>query len=91
MSITLELKTHRHRFEDRIPFQNKPLSPTPSPHNPINKIRIWEKCPHNCSGKQMFSSHWKYHYHIIFHHGNEPRNKELSLKLGLKIIQEIEK
>ena len=89
MSSTLEHKTQRlNPFETRIPFLNKPLSPIPSPHNPINKHRISEKCPF-CKSRQTFNSHWKYHYHITFHHGNESRGRKFSLELGSKIIQEM--
>ena len=93
MSVTLKHKTQRlegssNPFESRIPFQNKPLSPIPSPHNPINKHRTNVKCPH-CKSKQTFNSHWKFHYHITFHHRKEPRNRELSLELGSQIIKEM--
>ena len=89
MSGTFDLKTQRlNPFESRIPFQNKPLSPIPSPHNPINKHRISERCPF-CTSRQTFNSHWKYHYHITFHHGNESRGRTFSLELGSKIIREL--
>ena len=89
MSSTLEHKTQRlNPFENRVPFLNKPLSPIPSPHNPINKHRISEKCPY-CKSRQTFNSHWKYHYHITFHHGNESRGRTFSLELGCQIIQDM--
>jgi hypothetical protein len=89
MSSTLLHKTQRlNPFEDRIPFLNKPLSPIPSPHNPINKHKISEKCPF-CTSKQTHTSHWKYHYHIQFHHRNESRGRKFSLELGSQIIKEM--
>jgi hypothetical protein len=89
MSSTLEHKKQRpNPFENRIPFQNKPLSPVPSPHNPINKHRIFEKCPF-CKSRQSFNTHWKFHYHITFHHANESRGRILSLELASKIIKEM--
>jgi hypothetical protein len=91
MSTTIEHKTQRlNPFEKRIPFLNKPLSPIASPHNPINKHRISEKCPF-CTSRHAHTSHWQYHYHITFHHKSEPSNKQLSLELGSKIIQEMSK
>jgi len=89
MSTTFEDKRQRlNPFETRIPFLNKPLSPIPSPHNPINKHRISEKCPF-CKSKQVLTSHWKYHYHLICHHKSEPRYREYSLELGSQIIKEM--
>ena len=89
MSTTFDDKRQRlNPFETRIPFQNKPLSPIPSPHNPINKHRISERCPF-CTSRQTFNSHWKYHYHITFHHANESRGREFSLELGSQIILEM--
>jgi hypothetical protein len=89
MSTTFDLKTQRlNPFENRIPFLNKPLSPIASPHNPINKHRISEKCPF-CKSRQTFNSHWKYHYHLTFHHKSEQTHRDYSLKLGSRIIMEM--
>ena len=89
MSTRLESdKTQRHSFFDRVPFAGKPLSNLPSPHNPINKVKISEKCPF-CKSRQIFTGYWKFNYHIVFHHSNEPRKNEIILKVGSKIVESL--
>ena len=75
-------------FRDRVPFQGKPLSNVPSPHNPINKIRIKEKCPF-CKSREIFVGYWKYNYHIKFHHDKEQRKNEVVLAVGSKIVESL--
>ena len=88
MSSTLDSnKTQRH-FADRVPFQGKPLSNTPSAHSPLNKVEIAEKCPF-CKSKKVYRGYWKFNYHIVFHHGNEPRSREIVLKVGDKIVESL--
>ncbi len=88
MSIILSDKTHRVAFRDRVPFANKPLSNLPSPHSPLNKVRISEKCPF-CKSRQIFTGYWKFNYHIVFHHSNEPRKNEIILAIGDKIVESL--
>ncbi len=74
-------------FCDRVPFQGKPLSNLPSPHNQrLNKVRISEKCPF-CKSREIFTGYWKFNYHVKFHHDKEPRKNEIVLAVGDKIVE----